>query len=290
MVIDAHQHIWDPAQASYPWLTPDLHLIDRAFALDEALPLHREVGVKGCVLVEASDDPDDARLMERAADAHPEVLGIVTYSPVSDPVQLAHDLDPTTRHNRVVGVRNLIHHHPDPDWMLTEAFDEGLGILEALGLPFDVVATSSRHLRNLTTVSERHPGLRLVVDHLGKPPVGGDLGEWRKAIRTVAANPLTAAKLSGLYNESRPAAWTPDDLQPIVDHALEVFGPERLMYGGDWPISVRAGGYRRVWNGISQCLLHLRDDEREAVLFQTAADVYGLAPRAPRNAVGMDIG
>lgn len=267
MVIDAHQHIRDPAQASYPWLTSDLHPIDRAFALDEALPLHREVGVEGCVLVEASDDPDDARLMERAADAHSEVLGIVTYSPVSDPAQLAHDLD----------------------WMLTEAFDEGLGILEALGLPFDVVATSSRRLHNLTTVSERHPRLRLVVDHLGKPPVGGDLGEWRTAIRTVAANPLTAAKLSGLYDDSRPAAWTPDDLQPIVDHALEMFGPKRLVYGGDWPISVRAGGYRRVWEGISQCLVHLRVGEREAVLSRTATDVYGLTSRCPRDDVGMDI-
>ena len=164
--------------------------------------------------------------------------------------------------------------------MLGPAVDESLGLIEERGLTFDVVAVLPRHLELVPIVGERHPGLRMVIDHLSKPPIGLDDPEpWWSLIEAAAANPLVSGKVSGLYAASGdPAAWTSDLVRPYFRRALDVFGPERLMYGGDWPISVLAGGYAAVWEGLSTLFAELDATEREYVLGRSAAEFYRIAP------------
>jgi L-fuconolactonase len=281
-VVDAHQHVWNRGAARYDWLGPQLAPIDHDFDLDDALPSMARAGVDATILVQAADNAGDTRNMLAVADRHPEVVGVVAWVPLEDPDAAAAGLDELRRDPRIVGIRNLIHDRPDPDWVLRDGFDAGLGLLEAAGLAFDYVTSGPARLAHLPAISARHPKLRIVIDHLGKPPIGADARarrHWRGLLTEAARNPLVFAKVSGLYPAVGPMeAWTVDDVRPFVDDALTVFGAERLMFGSDWPVSVLAGGYDRVWDGLAPILDDLAPPERAAILGGTAAAFYRLDP------------
>ena len=280
-VIDAHQHVWDPTLAEYDWLGPELAPIDRAMTFEQLQPELRAAGVQFTVQVQSADNTEDTAIMRASAAAHPEVAGIVAYAPLHDPAGTAEAIEGWRGDDLIVGVRTLIHNQADPDWLLRPDVDESLGLLAAAGLAFDVVAVLPRHLQLVPILSQRHPDLRMVIDHLAKPPIGSDDAEpWRTLIADAAQNPLVHAKVSGLYSAVGDAGdWSTDAIRPHVHRALEVFGPDRLMYGGDWPISVLAGGYTRVWSGLVPLFDELADADRERVLGRTAAEFYALSPR-----------
>ncbi len=280
MIVDAHTHVWDLDRAPYPWLGPHAPAWNRTFTLDEVLPSMRRCGVGAAVLVQASDSDADTDLMLVTADEHPEVVGVVAYLPLERPAEAAERLAVLRRDPRVVGVRNLTHDQPDPDWILRADVAESLALVEAAGLTLDYVATLPRHLEHVPTLAGRFPGLRLVVDHLATPPVGAGPAErepWWSLIARAAEAPQVHAKVSGLYGSPDRAAWDADALRPFVHHAVELFGARRLMYGGDWPISVTAGGYERVFAGLSTVLSDLDGADRAEVLAGTAQRCYGLS-------------
>jgi L-fuconolactonase len=278
VIIDAHQHVWDRGRAAYDWLGPELAPIDRDFTFEESRDALRRAGVTASVLVQAADNDEDTELMLETAARCPEIVGVVAYVPLVDPARAKERLGELRRSPLVVGVRNLIHDLPDPDWLLRPDVDQGLSVLQRAGVAFDLVSVLPRHLEHATTIAKRHPGLRIVIDHLSKPPITGEDREpWWTLIERAAQNPLVYAKVSGLYGTvGGPGAWTVDAIRPFFDHALEVFGPDRLMYGGDWPVSVTAGGYDRVWAGLSELIGELSPDERAAILSETAYAFYRL--------------
>lgn len=278
MIIDAHQHVWDLDRSPYPWLGPEVPLWNRTFTFEEVQPHLRANGVTATVLVQSDDHDGDTALMLEVADAHPEVAAVVAFVPLDRPEEAAARLEELRRDDRVVGIRNLIHNVPDPDWLLRREVDEGLALLERAGVTFDLVSVLPRHLEHVAALSERHPDLRIVIDHLSKPPIGESSREpWWSLIEAAAENPLVHAKISGLYPGGAPEAWTVESIQPFVDRALEVFGPERLMYGGDWPISVASGGYDRVLEGLRAALSGLDEHESEQVWSGTARRFYRIS-------------
>lgn len=278
-IIDAHQHVWDPTRARYDWLTDELAPINRTIGFDELLPSLRRAGVQATVLVQSADNDEDTELMLETAAAHPEIAAIVVYVPLDRPEEAAGRLAQLRRNPLVVGVRNLIHDIPDPDWLLRPEVDEGLGVLEDAGVTFDLVSVLPRHLELVPILVKRHPRLKIVIDHLSKPPIGLPEREpWWQLIARAAEAPLVHAKVSGLYSATaQSSSWTPDAVRPYFDRALEVFGADRLMYGGDWPISVLSGGYDRVWDGLSVLFSELDAHDRQAVLGGTAERFYGIS-------------
>ncbi|MCU1636296.1 MAG: metal-dependent hydrolase [Cryobacterium sp.] len=277
-IIDAHQHVWDPRKAHYAWLTEALAPIDRPFGFEELRPSLRRAGVDATVLVQSADNDEDTELMRETARANPEVAAIVAFVPLNQPERAAERLAELRADPLIVGIRNLIHEIPDPDYILRPDVDEGLGLLERQGVTFDYVSVLPRHLEHVSTLSERHPNLRIVIDHLSKPPIGSDEWEpWWSLIKTAAENPNVYAKVSGLYAASGGlAGWSVDAVRPHFERAVSVFGPDRLMYGGDWPISVLAGGYDRVWDGLSELFAELGDEDRSCILGHTAQKFYGI--------------
>ncbi|MEU4052482.1 amidohydrolase family protein [Streptomyces olivaceus] len=281
-VVDAHLHVWDPGRAAYDWLGPAMAPLDRAMRFRDARPLLRAAGVAAAVLVQAADSDADTDHMLATAATNPEAAGVVVWLPLDDPDRAAARLAVLRRDPHVVGVRALIHERSDPDWILRPDVGEGLALLAGAGLTFDYVTSSPAALRHVPELAARHPDLRLVVDHLGKPPVGGtpeDRAEWRRLLTAAARRPGVHAKLSGLYATTGALdTWTTDQVRPFVEDALEVLGPERVMYGGDWPISVLAGGYARTWEAVGALLAPLAPAERTAVLGGTAARFYRIDP------------
>ncbi|MGZ0153527.1 amidohydrolase family protein [Kribbella sp. WER1] len=262
MIIDAHQHVWDLARSPYRWLGPQVPEWNRTFTFDELRPQLARNGVDATVLVQSDDDDRDTDLMLEVT--APEVVAIVAYVPLDQPERAAERLAELRQDPRVVGIRNLIHDLPDPDWILRPEVDEGLSVLEEADVTFDYVAVLPRHLEHVPTLSERHPDLRIVIDHLAKPPIP-DREPWWTLIEAAAQNPQVHAKLSGLYGEP---------LQPYVDRALDVFGPRRLMYGGDWPISTAFGGYDHTFQTLAATLTGLSDTDRTEIYEGTAKRFY----------------
>ena len=275
MIIDAHLHVWDLQRARYDWLGAAHGPIFRTVTEDEVLPELRACGVDGVVLVQAADNAEDTALMLETAASHPEVVAVVAYLPLEDPAETAARLPALAGDPLVVGIRTLIHDRPDPDFLLRPEVRESLGLLAAAGLAFDVVSVLPRHLEHVPVLATEHPDLRLVIDHLSKPPIGeGSVEPWWSLVAVAAEAPLVHAKVSGLYPGAAPDTWTPEAIRPFVDRALEVFGPTRLMYGGDWPISTAAGVYDRVFDGVRSVLSGLSDAEREEIWSGTARRFY----------------
>jgi L-fuconolactonase len=286
VTIDSHQHVWDLARARYDWLTAEHSPINRTMTFDALRPSLRRAGIQATVLVQSADNDEDTDLMLEVARENPEVAAVVAFVPLHDPKRAATRLDELRRDPLVVGVRNLIHDHPDPDYILRSDVDDSLALLEATGATFDYVAVLPRHLEHVETISERHPRLRIVIDHLAKPPIGlGDREPWWSLIERAAQNPLVFGKVSGLYSATGSPDWTPDLVRPFFDRALETFGPARLMYGGDWPVSVLFGGYERVWAGLSELFEGLDPSDRQRILGGTAESFYRIDPGLLSRAV-----
>jgi len=277
-IVDAHQHVWDLGRARYDWLTSDLSPIDRTITMDELKPSLRRARVGATVLVQSADNDEDTALMLEVAAANPEVAAVVAFAPLDRPVDLQERLDSFRADTLVVGVRNLIHTMPDPEWLLRSDVDEGLGLLEDAGLTFDLVAVLPEHLALVPTLTARHPGLRIVIDHLSKPPIGlADPEPWWSLIARAAESPNVFAKVSGLYSAAGDSgSWTSAAIRPYVHRAFECFGSSRLMFGGDWPISILSGGYDRVWDGLRVLFDEFPAADRDNVLGKTAINFYGI--------------
>lgn len=279
IMIDAHQHIWDRSRSPYAWLDNDgLEPIRRDIGLAEGLAHLDRAGIDGTILVQADDTAADTELMIEAG-ADPRVVGVVGWVPLDRPQEIEQML--SDRSPLLVGVRNLIHDLPDPDWALSDPVGQGLTVLERSGLPLDVPAVLPRHLEVVAMIADRHPDLTIIIDHLAKPPVGlADREPWWTLIGEAAIRPNVLAKVSGLYAAGADmAAWTPADLVPFTDRALEVFGVDRLIYGGDWPVAILGGDYERTWAGIQHCLASVGEAEKEAILGDNAIRWYGLDPQ-----------
>ena len=280
MIVDAHLHVWDRTRARYDWLGPHLPEVDRTIGFDEIVPTLERRGVGGVVLVQSADEPGDTTNLFEVAEREPLVLGVVAWVPLERPEEAADLLATAQEHPKLVGIRNLIHDRADPEWALRPEFDRGLDLLEQRGVPFDFVTSDAHALPVLIQVAERHPGLTVVLDHLGKPSLreGASMRRfWERSIAEVAHLPNVVAKLSGLYAEGdSPAEWTTEQVARVAATAIGAFGSERVMYGGDWPMSLTAGGYDRVLDSMLASLAGLTDGQRDDVLWRTATRTYGL--------------
>ncbi|MDH2412751.1 amidohydrolase family protein [Nocardioides sp. CER19] len=267
-VIDAHLHLWDLASGDYGWIPPGP--LDRTFSLADARTELAAAGVDAAVLVQAADTEADTRAMLAAA-GDPFVAGVVGWVRLDDPATAAAQLH--AYGDRLCGVRHLVHDDPRDDFLELPAVRESLGLLAARGLPLDVPDAWPRHLPGLASFADDHPQLTIVVDHLGKPPRGTDaMTAWEKTLRALAERPNTVAKVSGLQSPGQP--FTTQALRPVWELALEAFGPARLLYGGDWPMTVPDGGYDPHWHVVSALVGELAPAERDEVLGATAARVY----------------
>lgn len=276
-IVDAHQHFWNLARVNYPWLATAYPELDRNFGYEDLAPHLGANGIDATVLVQSEDDAADNELMVEIASRHLDIAGIVAWAPLDDSLALESTIEELRRTGRLVGVRVLIHNQPDPEWILRPEVLEGLAVLERENLTFDVVAVLARHLELVPVLARTFPDLRLVIDHLAKPPIGEDLSQWSDRLAQAARCPNVFAKVSGLYparGDRQP--WKLDDLRPAFEQALESFGAERLMLGSDWPICEVSGGYDRVMQALFKLTDELVDAERAALQGGTAIHCYEL--------------
>lgn len=273
--IDAHQHFWKTARGDYGWLTPDLKPLYRDFLPEDLAPFLKQHGVEGTVVVQAAPTVAETEFLLSFADQTYFIKGVVGWVDLAA-ADAPDEIERLAQHQALVGIRPMIQDIPDDDWMLKPVLTPAFKALENLSLTFDAL-TLPRHLKNLLKLLESYPGLQVVIDHASKPEIrNGDIAGWKSDMTALAKNTSAYCKLSGLVTEAAED-WTVDDLKPAADHLLETFGPERLVWGSDWPVCTLAAGYSDWVSASEQLLSGLSVNDADRIWFKNAFNAYRLA-------------
>jgi len=276
-VIDAHHHVWDLSVRDQDWITgPGMAAIRRDFSVDDLRPAARAAGVTATVLVQTVTVAQETPEMLALAAADPLVAAVVGWTDLTSPA-VADDLArlaglPGGRW--LAGIRHQVQSEPDPDWLRRPDVIRGLRAVAAAGLCYDLLVLPHQ-LPAACYAAAAVPELTMVLDHAAKPPVGGDLGSWAAGLRALAAQPNTVCKLSGLVSQA-PAGAPETAFIPVADAILNQFGPQRIMFGSDWPVCLLAAGYGEVVRLAAFLTGGLSAADRAAVFALTAARVYGV--------------
>jgi L-fuconolactonase len=280
IVIDAHQHFWDPDRGDYGWLNGPFQPLRRSFTPIDLAPSIRDCGIDGTVLVQTWHSLAESWEYLAIAAATPFVAGVVAWVDLTDPAvgKVLAALRSSPHGQWLVGVRHLLHEEPDPDWLLQETVRRGLGAVAEAGLAYDLVG-KTHHLPAMLKTVAAFPKLRFVLDHIAKPEIAsGSLEPWRERMRQFRPHrDHVWCKLSGMITEADWSRWTFEDLQPYVDEALAIFGADRCMFGSDWPVCLVAGSYQAVSDALSHCLSNRTDDERAQIFGACAVEAYHLS-------------
>jgi L-fuconolactonase len=278
MVIDAHHHLWDPAHRDYPWMAGEaLAPIRRRFAAGDLKPLLAANGIDRSVLVQTVSSLKETREFLQTASDNEFIGGVVGWVDLTDASvsETIANLRRGTGGGRLVGIRHQVHDEPDPEWLLREDVQRGIAAVGEAGLVYDVLVRT-RELPSALEAVTRHPGVSFVIDHAAKPRIaaGGWDTAWEQALAPLAGCANVTCKLSGLVTEADWKSWTPEQIKPYVTRVLEWFGPERCMFGSDWPVCLLAAPYADV---VEMMRSIIGDDAN--VFGGTATRVYALEGR-----------
>jgi L-fuconolactonase len=276
VIVDAHQHFWSLARGDYDWLTPEMSLLYRDFLPAELQPQLAEAGVRRTVLVQAAATEAETRFMldvARNTDFVGGVVGWVDMSAKDAPVRIERlKVDGA---GYLKGIRPMIQDIADEQWILSAALDDAFNALIDLQLTFDALVLP-QHLQYLQRRLDRHPDLRVVIDHCAKPDIAnGGFDDWSAAMSSLARDSGALCKLSGLLTQLRPGQSS-KRVRPYAQHVLESFGAQRVMWGSDWPVLGLNAGYA-TWFALTQSILAtLPVADAAAVMGANAMGFYSL--------------
>ncbi len=277
-MIDAHHHFWWSGRRKYTWPDAVGDRFARDFTPDDLRPELARCGIKGTVLIQVLHEVGGET--EECLDLSQEVgfvRGVVGWVPLADPDATAGALGQLRRRGKLVGVRHLISYEPDPRWLLQGGVTESMGILAAAGLVFDAIPVNAAQFESVLELAGRVPELKIVVNHLGRPPIPEQGWEpWATHVARASEHRNIAMKLSIGLDIIMRWRWSSDAIRRYSDHVLDLFGPDRVMAASNWPVILLGAGYQETWNGITELVADLSVPERLAVLGGTAERIYAL--------------
>ena len=277
VVIDAHHHFWDPTRATYPWMTEALAPIRRRFGPEDLRPLLAANGVDQTILVQTRSSLDETREFLATAAQHDFIAGVVGWVDLTAdvPKQLA-SLKAGSGGKKLVGIRHQVHDEADPEWLGRKDVRKGIAAVGKAGLAYDILVRT-RELPAALALVKALPDMRFVIDHIAKPPIAsGATSEWAARLKPLAEYPNVFVKLSGMVTEADWKRWTVRDITPYVTRVLEWFGPERCVFGSDWPVCLVAASYAHVIDACGQAIGDLPIEERERIFGGNAMELYRL--------------
>ncbi|WP_367133015.1 amidohydrolase [Saccharothrix sp. HUAS TT1] len=281
MIVDAHHHVWDLAVRDQDWITdPPMGAIRRSFSLADlaaAAP-----SVTSSVLVQTVPVAGETPEMLALAASDPLVGAVVGWTDLTSGAvgDALAGLRAGPGGEWLRGIRHVVQAEPDPEWLCRADVRRGLAAVGRAGLVYDLL-TAPHQLPAATRTAAALPDVPFVLDHCSKPPIrSGDLGAWAADVRALAACENVTCKVSGLVTEADWREWAVADLRPCFEVVLEAFGPERLMFGSDWPVCLLAASHAEVLSAASALTESLSGSERAAIFAGTASRVYGLGRSA----------
>jgi L-fuconolactonase len=271
-MIDAHVHFWHYDPAEYAWIDDTMSALKRDYLPPDAKREMDSVGVTACVAVQARQTLDETRWFLDLAARHPFIMGVVGWIDLRTG-DVERQLSEFTGCPALVGVRHIVQAEPD-GFLASPDFRAGVARLERTGLVYEILVYA-RQMPDAVAFARALPRQRFVLDHVGKPDIrSGGFDRWRRHFDELAALPNVVCKLSGLVTEADWRSWTPGQLRPYLDAALESFGPSRLMIGTDWPVCTVAASYETVVGLVLEAIAEYSEAERLRILEGTARSVY----------------
>ncbi|MBL8220478.1 MAG: amidohydrolase family protein [Bryobacterales bacterium] len=273
--IDAHHHLWNYSVEEYGWISEEMRVLRRDFAPVDLKEQMDSAGVAGAVAVQARQTVKETEWLLQQAEGNAFLLGVVGWVPLAS-VGVKKEIERFAAHRKLKGFRHVVQDEPDDRFLLGAAFNAGVRELEGTGLVYDILIYE-RQLPAAIEFVDLHPRQRFVLDHVAKPRIrDGVLSPWKEGMRKLARRENVYCKVSGMATEADWGGWTAEGLRPYFEVALEAFGPERLMFGSDWPVLEVAGSYGRWMETVRGWVSGLSADEQRRVLRGTAVEAYGL--------------
>lgn len=275
MRIDAHQHFWRYTSEEYGWIGPEMQILQKDHLPVELSPLLDSAGMDGTVAVQARQTLEETQWLLELAGQHGLIKAVVGWVDLQSSM-LAEQLERFCEHPGFRGVRHIVQEEPDDEFMLRTGFLQGLATLQAYGLTYDILIFP-RHLPVACQVVEQFPDQPFVLDHIAKPLIReGIMDPWAEDIKRLASLPNVYCKVSGMVTEADWRRWQPADFQPYLDVVFEAFGPERIMFGSDWPVCTVACTYAEIVRAVNDYVKSLSRHEQAAIWGETAQRFYGL--------------
>jgi L-fuconolactonase len=275
MSIDAHQHFWEYNSEQYGWITDEMQVIKRDCLPADLLPELHANGISGCIAVQAVQSENETRFLLELADQFDEIKCVVGWVDLS-----ADDLPDRLKYfstfKKLRGFRHIVQAEPDDRFMLRPEFCRGIACLKEFNFTYDILIYA-KQLPTAIELVERFPNQHFVIDHIAKPSIrAGELQPWSEQMRAIAKCSNVYCKLSGMVTEADWHNWRGQDFDPYLDVVLESFGPERLMFGSDWPVCLLAASYTQVKSLVETYICKLPPQQQESILGLSAVKFYGL--------------
>ncbi len=275
MRVDSHQHFWSYDPIRYSWIDDRMEKLRRAFLPGDLKTEMEATGIDRVVSVQARQDLEETQWLLALSREFEYIAGVVGWVPlISSGVEA--DLERMAGHPRLKGIRHVLQDESDDRYMLREDFNRGLSLLPKFGLVYDILIYES-HLPQTIEFVDLHPLQIFVLDHVAKPRIrDGAITPWRENLRELARRENVYCKISGMATEGHWESFNEDDLLPYLEVVLEAFGPDRLMFGSDWPVCLLACDYGRWVRIVRDFIGRLSSDERDRIEGGTALEAYGL--------------
>ena len=267
-------HSWDLQKVRYSWLDGDTSILAQNYYPSGIEAQLEAANVSAAVMVQAANNIEDTAFMFDCAAQYPWIIGVVGWVDLLNPETAKKQLEAHLQNKYFKGIRHLIHDEPDHNWLLQPAVIKSLEILADYGVPFDIVGVKIEHIKAAIQVAKQIPHLKMVFDHLNHPPIATSeqFGAWGEAISEAAAMPNFYAKISGLgtccadFND-----WSANTIEPYIAFVVQHFGIDKLMIGGDWPVSLLAGDYAGTHIKYQTVLEKLVAPENQEKIYSTNA-------------------
>ncbi len=274
-IIDSHQHFWKYTQSEYDWIDDSMQVLKRDFLPQDLAAVYAENNIYGCIAVQARQNLKETNWLLELAEKNPFILGVVGWVDlVSENVD--EQLEAFTESKSAVGVRHVLQDEPDDRYMLQDDFLRGISLIENYGLVYDILIFS-RQLPYACDLVKQFPEQQFVLDHIAKPLIkDGILESWAGNIQKLAQYSNVSCKVSGMVTEADWNHWTVQDFGPYLDVVFKAFGPDRILFGSDWPVCTVAGQYKEILNIIKSYCNPLDVSDQIKVFADNTERIYSL--------------
>lgn len=274
MIIDSHQHFWRYDPVLYDWITAEMSVLKKDFLPDDLYPVLMKNGIGGCVSVQADQSERETEFLAQLADKGPFIRGVIGWVDLRSS-NLRERLEYFSTSKKIKGFRHILQAEP-PGYMTDEAFIQGVNTLSDFGFTYDLLIYHHQLDEALMFLS-RTPAVKIVIDHMAKPSIRTrEKTHWELRMAAASTYPNVYCKLSGMVTEAHWKDWKKDDFFPFMDEVFEAFGPERILYGSDWPVCLLAAGYDEQLSIVTDYISRLTKEEKEGVMGRNAKRFYNL--------------
>lgn len=275
MIIDTHHHYWNYNPIEFDWIDDEMAKIRKNFLPEDLRETLKNTGVEGVVTVQARQSMEETDWLLKLAAENDFMRGLVGWLPLASD-NIEEHLAKYSKNRKLKAVRHVVQGEPDPEFILGTDFNRGISQLKKCGLVYDILILEHQ-LPNTIRFVDQHPDQQFVLDHIAKPRIkANELEPWAKNIRELAKRENVSCKISGMVTEADITNWTEEQLKPYFDMVIETFGPNRLMYGSDWPVCLVATEYADWLGLVKKQLSQFSDNEQNMIFYKNAVEVYQL--------------